>query len=367
MLPKLTKLSYQHVLKPAFFLIDPEIVHVNMINIGQFLGSNRFIKSLNSFKLENKSLSQNIAGINFPNPIGLAAGFDYEAKLTQITPILGFGFQTVGTITYRPCEGNSKPRLGRLPKSKSLMVNKGFRNNGALATAAKLDSLSFSIPIGISIGRTNDPELTLNQCIEDIKNSFITFQTSKVENSYFELNISCPNLKGNTNFYTSKNLDKLLTEVDKLHIKKPIFIKMPISVSDNQILNMLEIIVKHQITGIVIGNLQKDHHHKSINSKESKKYSVGNFSGKPTFDRSNELISLIYQTFGKKLIIIGCGGVFSPEDAYLKIKKGATLVQLITGMVYQGPQLIYEINKGLLDLLAQDGYTHISQARGTQI
>lgn len=360
---------YQKILKRIFFKIDPDVIHQRMVAHGEHMGKVQFVKKILDFFfcIKSNALVQEVKSIHFENPVGLSAGFDYEGRLTQITSSLGFGFHTVGTITKRSFEGNPRPQLGRLPKSHSLMVNKGFRNKGAAATAKKLSSLSFEIPIGISIGRTNDGSMTLNESIEDIISSFSIFEKERVRNSYYELNISCPNLEGGVSFYESAHLEKLLRGVDQLKLTKPIFIKMPISESNGAILRMMNIIVTHNIAGVIVGNLQKERKIPELDPEEVKKFPIGNFSGKATWNRSNELIELLYKKYKDKIIIIGCGGVFSAEDAYVKIKKGATLVQLITGMIFQGPQLISEINSGLVELLKKEGYTHISQVVGSDI
>ena len=359
---------YQFLLKPIFFLLNPEFVHVQIVKTGELLGKYSFTKSAVSkiFELRDPSLEQKIAGIKFQNPVGLAAGFDYEARLTQILPAVGFGFETVGTITNKPYGGNPKPMLGRLPKSRSLMVNKGFKNLGADETIRKISNLNFQIPIGVSIGRTNSRDLpTQKESIEDMVCAFKKFETAKLRIAYYELNISCPNLFGNISFYPPGNLKELLTEVEKLNIKKPIFIKMPIEKSNQEVLKILEVISDFTIKGVIFGNLQKKRNDPAIFQDEVSKFKVGNFSGKPTEKRSNELIKLCYQNFKKRFVIIGCGGIFSGQDAYKKIMLGASLVQLITGMVFQGPQLIGQINLELIKLLKQDGFNNISEAIGS--
>lgn len=364
---KIFTFIYKNLAKPIFFLFDPELIHNSITSLGEISGNispiNNLLKS--TFAMKNKKLHQNIAGINFTNPIGLAAGFDYFAKLTQILPSMGFGFQTIGTITYGEYEGNPKPRLGRLPESKSLMVNKGYKNKGAIKTVQKLTNKNFVIPVGISIGKTNTRKKeTQEEAVEDIISAFKIFESATINNSYYELNISCPNLYGNISFYPPKNLNELLTAVDKLKIQKPIFIKMPINETDSATKKMLDVIVKHKIKGVIFGNLQKDRNDKSLLKQEVKKFKVGNFSGKPTEKRSNELIKLAFKNYGKKLIIIGCGGIFSAEDAYLKIKLGASLVQLITGLIFEGPTLVAQINNDLPKLLQKDGFKTISEAIG---
>jgi len=362
-----TSLLYKKLLKPIFFLVDAEFIHTQMTRTGQLLGTSSLLRKCISlfFQFRSYKLRQQFHGISFENPIGLAAGFDYEARLTQILPSVGFGFQTLGTITYSAYEGNTKPLLGRLPKSKSLMVNKGYKNLGAKKTITSLSNLSFGIPVGVSIGRTNSKKLmSLRESIEDICKAFRLFEQSNIPHAYYELNISCPNLYGDVTFYPKKNLEELLTEVDALQIMKPIFIKMPIEKNDNDTIMMLDVIAKHCPKGVIFGNLQKNRSDPTLDAEEVAKFPVGNFSGKPTFIRSNELIRLTYARYHKRFTIIGCGGVFTPEDAYEKIVLGASLVQLITGMIYMGPQLISEINMGLVELLERDGYAHISEAIG---
>lgn len=361
-------LSYKYIVKKILFLFDAENVHNSMTFIGELLGKSKFARGIFAylFVVKNKALRQKILGIDFNNPIGLAAGFDYEARLSNILPSVGFGFQTIGTVTNYPYAGNPKPLLGRLPKSKSLMVNKGFKSPGANSIIEKLAKSKFTFPVGISIGRTNGRDMTQKESVQDIIYAFKKFEKSQVKNSYYELNISCPNLIGNISFYPPKNLEELLRETDKLHLRKPLFIKMPIEKSDREVLGMLKIIAKHKVKGVIFGNLQKDRNHPSLHKSEVLKFDVGHFSGKPTFDRSNELIALAYKNYKKRFVIIGCGGVFSAQDAYLKIKLGASIVQLITGMIFVGPQLISQINRGLIKLLEADGYRHISEAIGTQ-
>jgi dihydroorotate dehydrogenase len=366
---KTTHTFYKYFAKQIFFLINPEVVHESIVTLGEHLGNSKTAKKLFSFFFQIKSnlLKQKIKGVAFENPVGLAAGYDYDAKLVRFLPFLGFGFQTVGTITNIPYGGNPKPMLGRLPKSKSLMVNKGFKSIGAKKIADKLRGNKFDIPIGISIGRSNSAKVAnQKKSIDDVISSFKIFEKANVKNAYYELNISCPNLiHGNVSFYPPKNLDELLTQVDNLKLKKPVFIKMPIEKENSEILSMLEVISKHKIDGVIFGNLQKDRNHKSLDKDEVAKFKTGFFSGKPTFERSNELISLAYKNFGGKLIIIGCGGIFSADDAFEKIVRGANLVQLITGMVYEGPQLISQINLGLEEKLKLNGFKNIADAVGS--
>jgi dihydroorotate dehydrogenase subfamily 2 len=368
-----TQFLYIHLLKKILFLFDPERVHVALTDVGFFMGSHTITRKITAFlyRYENKYLSQRIHGISFLNPVGLAAGFDYEANLPSILPSLGFGFGTIGTITATSYEGNQRPMLGRLPKSKSLMVNKGFKNMGARQTIKKLKGIHakfpFEYPVGISIGRTNTLSLkTQKQSIRDIVRTFTLFEKSTLTHAYYELNISCPNLKGTITFYPPKNLEALLKAVDALKLSRPVFIKMPIEKSNKEITDMLSVISKHSPVGVIFGNLQKDRTHCSLDQDEVSKFPIGNFSGKPCFERSNELISLCYKKYKKRFVIIGCGGIFSAEDAYEKIKRGATLLQFVTGMIYEGPQLASRINQDLAFFIKRDGFLSISDAVGSK-
>ena len=364
-----TGILYKYILKPLLFCIDPEIVHEYMTLIGKFCGTIPLIRNLISYAFNYSSplLKQTHHGITYTGPIGLSAGFDYKARLPRILPSLGFGFGTIGTITNLAYEGNPLPRLGRLPKSQSLLVNKGFKNAGSIQIIKEIENIPFTIPIGISIGRTNSKSLkTQKDSVKDIVTAFKKFEKSKVQHAYYELNISCPNLiHGDISFYSSKNLEELLIEMDLLKLHHPLYIKMPIDKTNEETKEMLDVIVNHNVQGVIFGNLQRNRKDPSFDKEEIKSAGLGNFSGKPTEKRSDELISLAYKHAHNKLLIIGCGGVFSAEDAYRKIKLGASLIQLITGMIYEGPQLISNINFKLIHLIKNDGYISISEAIGS--
>jgi len=360
-------LIYRYCLRPIFFLFESENIHNRLTAAGHFYGQHDITKKTIGFFLRVKDpiLSQTRHGLRFENPIGLAAGFDYNCQLPKILPSLGFGFGTVGTITNRPYEGNPPPRLGRLIKSRSLMVNKGFKNAGIDAALKKLGESPFDIPIGLSIGKTNTQEpMTQAEAEQDIAEAFSAAHNSHAAFSHYELNISCPNLYGNIDFYLPAHLQSLLREVFKISLTKPVFIKMPISQSDEETRRMLSVIVQFPVSAVIFGNLQTNRNDASLRPDEVMKYNRGYFSGKPTEKRSNELIQLAYSEYGQQLTIIGCGGVFGGSDAYKKIKLGASLVQLVTGLIFMGPQLPAEMNMELSKLIKQDGFNNISEAIG---
>lgn len=364
--------SYKKILKPVFFQFDAEVVHDFMTNSGELLGKFAATRQLTQklFAFEHEALTQRIGNSTFKNPIGLSAGFDYNARLTSILPSVGFGFASVGTVTRNYYEGNPKPRLGRLPQSKSLLVNKGFKSLGierVLNNHVKLVDAGFQV--GISIGATNSPQTsTTSAQIEDIVSSFSYLKNHQraLDFAYYELNISCPNVRGSGNLASPQSLTTVLTELASLKLKKPLWVKFPIEQSFEESKPLLKIMIEQGVQAVVIGNLAKSRNNSALHLDELKtiEQAKGNFSGKPTWKLSNALIQQTYKTFGNDIKIVGVGGVFSAADAYKKITLGASLVQLITGMIFMGPQLIGQINQGFVEQLHQDGLDHISEAIG---
>ncbi len=363
----LTRLVYQWLIRPILFRQDPEKIHDKITVLGQKLGANatarKIIKASLSF--QSPQLAQSLWGITFNNPVGLAAGFDKNAQLYSIMPSVGFGFSEVGTVTFGDYAGNPPPRLYRLPKSKGVVVNYGLKNIGAQAIIESLKTKLKPIPQIISIGRTNNlttAEQTAGindyyQCL----NEFIQADVGDI----YEINISCPNSFDGEPFTDSDNLTALLTKLYSLNITKPIFLKMPINLEWGEFQKLLDCALDFDVSAVVIGNLNKDRANPLIKDIIPKQVR-GSISGKPTSELSNRLISATYKYCGDKVTIIGVGGIFSAQDAYEKIKRGASLIQLITGMIYRGPQLIGEINRGLLKLLRTDGFSNITEAVGTK-
>ncbi|MDP2927007.1 MAG: quinone-dependent dihydroorotate dehydrogenase [bacterium] len=361
---KLFHLFYANILRPIYFRRDPEEVHNTMTRVGEFLGRfaiTRKITSL-SFSFTHPTLEQNLLGIYFPNPVGLAAGFDKDALLTDILPCVGFGFAEVGSITGEPCPGNPKPRLWRLKESRALVVYYGLKNEGCEKIADRLRSKKFKIPLGTSIAKTNSPVTVETEAgINDYLRAFCQLVDI---GDYFTINISCPNAFGGEPFTEPDRLDRLLSAIDAISTKKPIFLKMSPDLSEKQIDAILQVCENHRIHGFICGNLTKKRGAPKIYDKMVPE--KGGLSGKPTEELSNAQIRFIYRKTGAKYIIIGCGGIFSAADAYTKIKAGASLLQLITGMIFEGPQLIGEINRGLVQFLKRDGFHNIREARGTE-
>jgi dihydroorotate dehydrogenase subfamily 2 len=358
------RVAYQRVLKPILFCFDPEMVHDVFTFIGRKLGATKFGRAATAwmYRYQHSMLEQTILGIRFANPIGLGAGFDKNALLTDIMPSVGFGFEEAGSITGEPCEGNPKPRLWRLPKSRGLVVYYGLKNDGCEAIARRLRGKRFDFPLGVSVAKTNDQStVEVEKGIDDYEKAFRALHEFA---DYVTVNISCPNAFGGEPFTTPERLDCLLDRLDKITTSKPIFLKLPVDISNDELDALVTVMLKHRVRGVVVSNLTKKRDRKEINQDEIRNISKGGISGKPTFEASNDLIKHLYKTTGHRFVIIGIGGVFCAQDAYEKIRCGASLVQLITGMIFEGPQLIGDINRGLVELLKRDGFKNISEAVG---
>lgn len=360
--------KYQWILKPIFFKFDPENVHDFMNKVGIFLGRYSLARKITSFcfNYSNPFLEQNILGINFKNPVGLSAGFDKNAELIEIMPSVGFGFTEVGSITGNTCSGNPKPRLWRLKESKSLAVYYGLKNDGCIAISErlqkKMQEKKFDIPVGISIAKTNCKEtVDTNVAIEDYFKAYKAFASI---GDYITINISCPNAFGGQPFTDIHKLNALLEKIMSVPKTKPIFIKISPDMTSKEVDDIINTAIKFKIDGFICTNLTKNRNNKNIIDKEVPE--LGGLSGKVVGDLSLELIRYVYKKTKGKFVIIGAGGISSAIDAYKKILAGASLAQLITGMIFEGPQVISGINLGLVKLLKADGYKNISEAVGKE-
>ncbi len=358
--------GYQHLLKPLFFKLDPELAHERIGNLGHALGQFSLTRDLTRSLLAFKSslLTQKLLGTNFANPVGLSEGFDKTARLMRILPEVGFGYGHIGSITLQPWAGNSKPRLYRLPEHQGLIVNYGLMNKGVEHVLTQLEQLpkNYAFPLSISVA-----SIAREGCssVSDRVQEYCDCLTKLSEQprvQFLTVNISCPNVVEAGTFLEPANLASLLSRVCDLRLSKPVLVKMPADLEWEEFHKLLEVTVRNGISGVIVSNLTKDTLTKSQLGISAEK--VGGVSGKILQVRSNYLIGETYRHYGKQLIIIGAGGVFSAEDAYEKIKLGASLVQLITGMIYEGPQLIGQLNRGLVELLIADGYTNIQEAIG---
>lgn len=367
---KVCSFLYAHFAKPILFSIPPDKVHEGMTRFTVVVGKAApllWITKLNFVGCPNKRLAQNYHGVNFDSPVGLAAGFDKNGEMMPVIAALGFGFGEVGSVTAKPCVGNPRPWFYRLPKTKSAVINAGLGNDGSRAILKRLSKYSQKslrhFPIILSVAKTNTKSVL---SVKDGINDYVTtIKRAKGQKNIqmFEINISCPNTYGGEPFTTPGNLDKLLSAIDKLGVSQPIYVKMPVELAWKQFEDLLKVIAAHQVVGVTISNLFKDR--TKVDLKDDLPDSIkGNLSGKPTWEASNELIRQTYLNYSDKLTIIGLGGIFTAQDAYTKIRLGASLIEIVTGMLFNGPQLAAEIREGLSQLLKRDGFDNISQAIG---
>ncbi len=368
---KFSQILYIGLVKPILFLFPPDDVHVFFLKVGRMLGKYESVRIFFSkiWSYENRALEQNICGLNFKNPIGLSAGFDYNADLVEILPSIGFGFHSIGTLTHEAYGGNPLPMLARLPKSRSLLVNKGFKNDGVKKVLSGLNkNISLSLR-GVSVGSTNKQYEDFESMIGDIVSGFMDAENF-ADFDYYELNISCPNLLNLQNLKeqlaSSVGLRQLLINLEQLNLQRPVFIKMPLERNEDELGEMMQVAKDFPLVrGLIFSNLVKDRKNEAFNTEEIKKAGQGNFSGKPVEEKSNQVLRYAYKNYGQRFVLIGVGGVFTAEDAYRKILLGASLVQMITGLVFMGPEQVGIINKGLVALLEKDGYHNIQEAVGS--
>lgn len=365
----MTGVAYKRVAKPLLFRRHPDKVHTDILRLGKLVPHMLGVRAIpRSWSFHDAAhLRQTVFGMSFRNPVGLSAGFDKNIELPRLMKMVGFGFMTGGSVTAKPCDGNPRPWFYRLPRSRSLVVHAGLPNWGVETIRAHIDDyprqLFTDFPLVVNIAKTNSDSTVDDEAgIDDYCRSFEVLEQGR-HIALYELNISCPNAYGGQPFTDAERLEKLLQRIDRLALAHPVIVKMPIGLSWEHTSALLDVIVRHTIAGVTIGNLLKDRHQAEL-SDELDDDIKGSLSGVPTRDISTELIRKTYQKYGDKLVIIGVGGIFSAEDAYAKIRAGASLVELITGMIFEGPQLIGEINHGLVELLQRDGFTHVSQAVG---
>lgn len=364
---------YKHIAKPILFKQSPDGVHHRMIRSGSLLQRMPLMGRLasSSFAYHNDALlSQDVAGLTFTNPVGLSAGLDKNFELVPLVKAIGFGYMEGGSLTLDPCVGNSRPWFHRLPKTKSIVVHVGLANYGVDHAIAKIKSYRAAVfsrfPLNISVAKTNSPgTCTDEDAVADYVGSLEQLQASGVGDMY-TLNISCPNTFGGEPFTDPVRLEKLLSATDALELEKPLFIKMPIDLPWPAFKELLAVADNHHVDGVTIGNLAKDR--TKVDLKDPLPETIkGNLSGKPTQKLSDALIRQTYKAYGKRFVIIGVGGIFTAEDAYTKVKNGATLIELVTGLIFQGPQVIGQINQDLAKLVEADGYNNVSEAIGTAV
>ena len=336
------------LIKPLLFQFDPETIHY--VVTGALQRANRIwgVKSLlkNLYQLEDKRLAREVLGLKFKNPLGLAAGFDKNASMIEELAEFGFGFIEIGTVTPLPQPGNEKPRMFRLPQDDALINRLGFNNQGVDVVAARLKQVQRKgLIIGGNIGKN---KLTSN---EDAVNDYIKcFDRLFDVVDYFVVNVSSPNTPGLRELQEKEPLKHILNTLqqrnNKNQITRPILLKIAPDLTNSQLDDIIEIVMETKIAGVIATNttISRD----DLLSSENLKKESGGLSGKPLTMRSTEVIRYLSEHSNKSFVIVGVGGIHSPEDALEKIQAGASLIQIYTGFIYEGPGLIKRILKGLL-------------------
>lgn len=343
---------YKLLLKPFFFLFNPESAHHLTLALFRtalaFPGLGYLIRRF--YQFDHPNLRQELFGLSFKNPIGLAAGFDKNGEHFQTMSALGFGFIEVGTVTPRPQVGNPKPRLFRLPHDEALINRMGFNNDGVDALVKNLQKpRPEGLIIGGNIGKNKD---TLNeQAVEDYT---ICFEKLFPYVDYFVVNVSSPNTPGLRALQDKEPLTQLLQTLQDLNRQKPtpkpILLKIAPDLTDAQLDDIVEIVQTTGIAGVIATNTTISREGLKTNTEA---IGAGGLSGQPMRARATEVIRYLREKSGDPLVIIGVGGIASEEDAIEKLAAGASLVQIYTGLIYEGPMLVKRINKGLVAHLSK--------------
>ncbi|MEX2573483.1 MAG: quinone-dependent dihydroorotate dehydrogenase [Balneolaceae bacterium] len=355
---------YKSIVRPFLFRFNSDVVHDSTVKWGSRAAASGMVKNLASmvYDYQSPSLKQEILGLNFRNPVGLAAGFDKNGTLAPIIEALGFGFVEVGSITAIASTGNPKPRSFRLAEDQSLINRMGLNNDGAATIIKRLKKLRLSIPIGINIAKTHDPDITGDDALEDY---FTSFTVAKDMADYITLNISCPNTREGKTFEDPDVLYRLLKrlQIGSDLTLPPVFVKFSVDLDRERLAELIDVTRSNSVSGYVAVNTSGIRTGLATSPGVLSRIGTGGLSGRAIRERSNRLINDIHElTYGAKPII-GVGGIYNAEDAIQKIKAGADLLQVYTGLVYEGPSIVRNINKGIKSYLRENGIEHIYQVR----
>ncbi|MEO0948968.1 MAG: quinone-dependent dihydroorotate dehydrogenase [Cyanobacteria bacterium J06641_5] len=370
---------YKQLLQPLLFhglKTDPEQLHLSALGIlerlqatgGRPLGSTVLAAVDRLCCLGDPRLTQTLWGLKFPNPFGLAAGFDKDGVAAGIWHHLGFGFAELGTVTWHSQLGNPKPRLFRLPGDRAVLNRMGFNNAGALALRDRLAALGErSIPLGVNLGKSKITPLTA--AAQDYLQSFLALRAL---GDYFVVNVSSPNTPGLRSLQDAKPLGEILDALQQENRgEKPLLVKIAPDLSWEAISRVLDLTEQYKLAGIVATNttIARDMLQTQTLTRTGNPVAAepGGISGAPLRNRATEVIRFIRQQTGGSLPIIGVGGVFSAEDAWEKITAGASLVQVYTGWVYEGPRQAHRVLTGLQKHLEAGGFESVAAAVGSEV
>ena len=335
---------YKLLIRPLLFCFDPEQVHYFTFSLIRFLnkipGFGKLLQVM--YEVKSPKLEREVFGLKFKNPVGLAAGFDKDAKLYKELSNLGFGFIEIGTLTPKAQEGNPKKRLFRLKEDSAIINRMGFNNGGVLEAVERLKKNN-GVLIGGNIGKNKN---TPNE--EATSDYEICFEALFPHVDYFVVNVSSPNTPNLRALQDKEPLTQLLQTLQNLNltkpIQKPILLKIAPDLTDEQLLDIIEIIKETQIAGVIATNTTLSREGLQSENKNE----MGGLSGKPLTKRSTEVIRFLSEKSNKAFPIIGVGGIHSADDAIEKLNAGASLIQLYTGFIYEGPGLVKAINEKIL-------------------
>ncbi|CAL2064462.1 quinone-dependent dihydroorotate dehydrogenase [Tenacibaculum sp. 190524A05c] len=340
---------YKLIIRPIFFLFDPEKIHHFTFSLVKFLSKIPFVSGIfrGLYQVNDKKLERNLFGLTFKNPVGLAAGFDKNAVLYNELADFGFGFIEIGTVTPKGQVGNPKQRLFRLRDDKGIINRMGFNNEGLEAAIQQLKKNKGKVIIGGNIGKN-----TATKPEDYTADYTLCFEELHPHVDYFVLNVSCPNVSSHAKLEDADYLKELITEVQKINntksVQKPILLKIAPDLNTNQLDEIITLVADTKIDGVIASNTSVDRNGLKASDKRLKEIGNGGLSGQPIKDKSTKVIKYLSDNSNKAFPIIGVGGIHSEKDALEKIDAGADLVQIYTGFIYEGPALIKRINKAIL-------------------
>jgi len=359
-----------HWARSCLFRLDPETAHHGAVMASAACEALLRLSPVQPSAYTAPALRQTICGLSFPNPVGLAAGFDKDARAPHLWPLLGFGFAELGTITRHPQDGNPRPRMFRLPADRAIINRLGFNNAGADVVAVRLAQRLRhgrpAIPLGINIGKS---KITANADADaDYAYSLAALYPYA---DYITVNVSSPNTPGLRALQGDSELAQLIAtlrtqsrRLAEVHdcAPRPIFVKLAPDLDDDALARLVDVIMTHEASGLIATNTTL-----SRAALRQPCDEAGGLSGAPLRERANEVMRILRRRAGAALPLIGVGGIFTAADAYERIRCGADLVQIYSALIYEGPLLARTIARGLLPLLQGDGYTHVSQAVGRDV
>jgi dihydroorotate dehydrogenase len=339
---------YKTIVKPLFFLLSPEKAHYLAMDLLQFAqripGVRSWMKK--QYEVKDPKLRKELMGLTFENPVGLAAGFDKDARWIDALDALGFGFIEIGTLTPLPQPGNERPRLFRLPQDEALINRMGFNNQGVQAAVSRLKKRNSKIIIGGNIGKN---KVTPND--QAVNDYLICFEALQEVVDYFVVNVSSPNTPGLRELQEKGPLLHILQTLQNRNLQRtaprPILLKIAPDLTDSQLDDIVEITLQSGIAGVIATNTTVDRSHLTTDASTLEQIGAGGLSGKPLTQRATEVIRYLKNASNGAFPIIGVGGIHTGADALEKLEAGADLVQVYTGFIYEGPAIASRMNKAI--------------------